>query len=277
MTIGECVLYVMYTYRDAKAYFVSLDLSPDTLKEYAVGKYEAIEGYVKSIDVDEDAKLSLQIGIALGIALLTFLIMFPGEPFDYTKLDGGKGTAEKEAKKEKGEKSSKKKKKKGKKEPEPSSSPSSKPSPELSATEIKDRDNTTKVTHEIDQDEQMSLDWDTQKIASKMKKAQKMFGLSDEQLALAIENAKKESRGEKLAANDVNFKAEGDGLSLSQKVDVVVYLGLFAALFYFTRRDFGASSARTFRSYFPREAAALGITADLDEYVYNLKVHEREA
>lgn len=71
--------------------------------------------------------------------------MFPGEPFDYTKLDGGKGTAEKEAKKEKGEKSSKKKKKKGKKEPEPSSSPSSKPSPELSATEIKDRDNTTKV------------------------------------------------------------------------------------------------------------------------------------
>ena len=97
---------------------------------------------------------------------------------------------------------------------------------------------------------------------------QKLFGLSDEQMNLAIENARKEDAGEKITRNDVNAQADGDGFSLSQKVDVFVYASLFAALLYFGSRDFGNSAGRYFRIYFPREARALGITGDVNEEVW---------
>mmetsp|Transcript_3553 Transcript_3553/g.6685 ORF Transcript_3553/g.6685 Transcript_3553/m.6685 type:complete len:274 (+) Transcript_3553:277-1098(+) len=270
MTIGEIVLWFLHTSRDVKQYLITLlpYLTPSHISQvsltYTKLYYTAIKSYLLAINLDKEAVLSLQIGVALGVCILTFLIMYPGEPFDYTKLDGGRGpsvvssdvtssssnvTASVTSKPSSPPKKSRKK--------------SKKPPAVVVA-----------VASTIEEDSQMSLDWPTSKIASKMKKAQKIFGLTDEQLELAIENAKLESRGQKASYNDVNYKAEGDGLSLSQKVDVVVYVGLFLALFYFVRRDFGASAARSFRSYFPREAKALGITADLDEYVYNLKVHE---
>ena len=103
-----------------------------------------------------------------------------------------------------------------------------------------------------------------------MTKMQKILGLTDAQLAEAIEAAKKENAG-----YDPNEVGVDNGvMSLSQKVDVVVYTCLFLALIYFTRRDFGPQGARMFRSYFPREAEALGVRADIDETITRMKLHE---
>ena len=120
--------------------------------------------------------------------------------------------------------------------------------------------------------EPLSLDLSTEEIMARTSKVQKVFGLSDSQMALAVENAKKESRGVKISENDVSFGS--DGFSASQKVDMIVYAGLFAALIYFANRDFGADAGRWFYTYFPREAKALGIWDDTAEVITRMKTHQ---
>ena len=237
MTIGEIVLWFLHTSHDVKQYLITLlpYLTPSHISQvsltYSKLYYTAIKSYLLAINLDKEAVLSLQIGVALGVCILTFLIMYPGEPFDYTKLDGGRGPNSVSSDVTSSS-------------PDVTSSVTSKPSsPNEKNKKNKKKPSSTSssssVASTIKEDSQMSLDWPTSKIASKMKKAQKIFGLTDSQLSLAIENAKLESLGQKASYNDVNYKAEGDGLTLSQKVDVVVYVCLFLALFYFVRRDFG--------------------------------------
>eukprot|EP00518_Triparma_eleuthera_P010705 CAMPEP_0182488272 /NCGR_PEP_ID=MMETSP1319-20130603/48327_1 /TAXON_ID=172717 /ORGANISM="Bolidomonas pacifica, Strain RCC208" /LENGTH=282 /DNA_ID=CAMNT_0024690399 /DNA_START=206 /DNA_END=1054 /DNA_ORIENTATION=+ len=269
--LGRTVLYLLDCIRAASAFYESFSLSSFLASSRLLleGAVEDGRDYIMSVDLSDDAKLSLQIGCALGVCVVTFLVMYPGEPFDYSKVDGGK-EPKKQKKGQKKKDGSEKivrqrtfRKKAGKKD-------GADQEVEEEGEEGEGDKAPSSVKEKLAADPALSLSWPTSKIASKMSKMQKILGLTDEQLREAIEAAKREDAG--YDPNEVGGGDEGT-MSLSQKVDVVVYACLFLALIYFGRRDFGPQGARVFRSYFPREAEALGIRADIDEVVTRMKVH----
>ncbi len=209
------------------------NMSVENMQKAATSNYSALAAYLGNLAIDDDAKLALQVGVALGVVVLTLLLMFPGEPFDYTKLDGGAAEREESA-------------------------------------ERKRLESVSGVTKQISADKALDMEWPAEKIAAKTAKLQKLFGLTDEQMAQAISDAKAEFKGEKVAANDVNARAEGDSISLSQKVDFIVYATLIGLAIYFMRRDHGEGFSRFLMIYFPREAKALGLVQSEDEVSFRM-------
>ena len=49
--------------------------------------YVQLKQYFATIQIDDDVLYSLYIGITLGVCIVTFLIMYPGEPIaDFQKV-----------------------------------------------------------------------------------------------------------------------------------------------------------------------------------------------
>ena len=243
-----------------------LDTEPHLLP-FALVKtlYFQIFQYLNSVNVSDDAKLSLQVGVALGIGVIGFLIIFPGEPFDYTLLDGGvKKEGEEDCGKEGTGNSvngNKKEKKMGKKDA--GKAPPAAEKPEAPTASDK-----------IQQEPALDLSWSTEKIMKKTSKIQKLFMLSNEQMSEAIENAKLENTG--VNPNKVTGgggAGSGDEVSLGAKVDMFVYTTLIVLFAYFAYRDFGEGRmTRLIMQYFPREGAALGLFGgEGQETIYRLK------
>ncbi|GMI24040.1 hypothetical protein TeGR_g12074 [Tetraparma gracilis] len=261
--IGTVVRSISTGLEDISLFLSSLTVA--SIQAFFISVYEATRDYVTSVPIDDDHKQALSMGLGLGLAIAITLTMFPGEPFDYTKLDGGKeeGTPVD-------------------KEDEAAIDDSATPEEKEAAEKRKVASKTSKeavaeISKQIKKapDGQLSMDWDEARILKKMKRVQKIFGLTDEQMFQAIANAKKEHAGQKVTMNDVNAQADGDGFSLSQKVDVFVYAALILAFFYFVRRDgVDGSIGRAFRVHFPKEARALGIVGDLNEEVWRMNEGE---
>mmetsp|Transcript_21325 Transcript_21325/g.48437 ORF Transcript_21325/g.48437 Transcript_21325/m.48437 type:complete len:88 (+) Transcript_21325:45-308(+) len=87
-----------------------------------------------------------------------------------------------------------------------------------------------------------------------MKKVQKVLGLDDDAMRRAIEEARAN-------ANEASYGVEpcGNGLSITQYVNILVYLLLISVFFYFANRDYGVNFSSWLKQTFPREAAVLGI------------------
>lgn len=206
--LGRTVLYLLDCIRAASAFYESFSLSSFLASSRLLleGAVEDGRDYIMSVDLSDDAKLSLQIGCALGVCVVTFLVMYPGEPFDYSKVDGGKEP--KKQKKGRGKKGGKKGKKAGKKD-------GADQEVEGEGEEGEGDKAPSSVKEKLAADPALSLSWPTSKIASKMSKMQKILGLTDEQLREAIEAAKREDAG--YDPNEVGGGDEGT-MSLSQKV-----------------------------------------------------------
>ena len=268
-TIGHAMRAVADLVAEVRDFAASL--SVEGVQEFVVDNVVRTRDYLGSVPMDEEAVMACQIGLAVGLCVMTFLVMFPGEPFDYTKLDGGKGEGG---------------------EHEVITPKTTKPGAIVTEeeTELAEKDKiaakadseavselTAQITKASKQPkskdpkstkEELSMEWDDAKIIKKFSRVQKVFALSDEQMKLAIDNARREAAGQKVSMNDVNNTADGDGFSLSQKVDVVVYVSLILAFIYFARRDFGGEAGRYIRIYFPREARLLGIGGGIGEEVW---------
>ena len=219
--------------------------------------------------LQDDTKTALQIGVTLGACVCSFLAFFPGEPFDYTKLDGGRGDGEANEE-DRTPLNNKNKKKKKKKRGE------NLIVNELNSTDANDNDNDNDNDNNNDDNDKdkaeaepvLSLDWDTAKIMAKTSKMQKLFGLDDNQMNQAIKNAKLEAEGEKITMNRVR---QGDAYdsnnpdneySLSQKVDFIVYGTLFSLFCYFMNRDFGPQTKLWLINNFPKESKVFGLETD---------------
>ena len=238
-------------------YKMNLTGTPPHLVPLELGKASAssLLSYLSSIDVDPDTVLALRIGLVAGIGVVALLAAFPGEPFDYTKLDGGVQETSEVKQKKKREEEESSSKEDGKK-------PTSEEEQKRQAVNEKLRAEAEKAA--------LSLDWETDKIIKKTAKLQKLFRLSDEDMRTAIENAKLENAGQQIKSNDVD---NGDArMSISAKVDFVVYSTLIILMIYFFKRDYGAGNFnRLIMRYFPKEGKALGMYGgDGQETIYRL-------
>ncbi|GMI21197.1 hypothetical protein TrRE_jg4484, partial [Triparma retinervis] len=190
-----------------------------------------------------------------GVGIVGYLVAYPGEPFDYQLIDGGRGEGSSPPSGEKDDRG------KG------AGSPVKKSAADVARKEANLL--ASEVNPPAPPGQQLSLDMPTDKIMSKTSKVQKLFGLTDAQMRQAVENAKSESRGQAIDLNRVGASGD-DGMSLNQKVDIFVYAMLFGALAYFSTRDGGKSVKRMMMTYFPKEARAMGIFKDEGEVQWRM-------
>ena len=265
----------MASHSSAEGRFDVLSFLSSTFQE----SKSALKASLSKVIIGDDAMLSMQIGLAFGIVIVSLLIMFPGEPFDYTKLDGGKGEAEAKLKKQDGapkssssssapSSPSKHSKKSTSKDAAPAAAPTSSSASDSNSTTTAPSSSPPSISSSLISEPALDLSWDVDRIMQKTKKLQKLFFLTDDQMSSAIKSAQLESAGQSADANLVSSSEEGDGLSLSAKVDIVVYTTLICAIIYFVRRDFGMGAVRFMIRYFPRESQILGIS--LDQFTYHV-------
>ncbi|GMI24662.1 hypothetical protein TrCOL_g10371 [Triparma columacea] len=249
---------LVQTYHQIIQFLSTLQLQ--TVIQYIQTIYESCKTYILDTELDEDAKLSLKIGLTAGVGIVGYLMAYPGEPFDYTLIDGGRG--DKNA------------------EDTPTSEPPSADGDRKKGGKKGKKDNKKKDVNLIAAEANppskdgakgpLSLEMETSDIMKKTSKVQKMFGLSDSQMRQAVENAKLESLGESINLNRVGSGPSDGSMSLSQKVDVFVYMSLFGALVYFSMRDGGGSVKRFLLTYFPKEARAMGIKQNEGEVQWRM-------
>mmetsp|Transcript_6877 Transcript_6877/g.12132 ORF Transcript_6877/g.12132 Transcript_6877/m.12132 type:complete len:255 (-) Transcript_6877:144-908(-) len=191
--------------------------------------------YLRSIDYKNDTFIALAVGLVAGISILVFLAYNPGEPFDYTKEDGGKSQREKIRAKIRAEKEEAKrdKVKDGENQPE----------------ELK---NETKASEDMAQSQKRMQELDEEEFLRKGEKFQKMFGLSEEQMRQAVRDANTEIRTGKTPAD---FERR----SWVRTFDTVVILGGIGAFLYFANRDYDGVVLRFFKALLPKETQVLGL------------------
>mmetsp|Transcript_12445 Transcript_12445/g.15583 ORF Transcript_12445/g.15583 Transcript_12445/m.15583 type:complete len:206 (-) Transcript_12445:233-850(-) len=196
--------------------------------------FDSVRYYMSSIDVDRRTVLSAKLGITLGLILTATLAFFPGEPLDTNSDIDEKNTKTCQSK-------------------ECTTN-------ETSSNETLDKANETKPNIENDTNHttESSL-WAGDSIPKqKIDRARKLFGLTEEQMATAIHNAKEESLG-RLNRTKQNATIEDEFFTLNRKVNMVVYFFIFVGAIYVINRDYDNAATLLFARHFPKEAKTLGL------------------
>eukprot|EP00640_Fibrocapsa_japonica_P002544 CAMPEP_0113944288 /NCGR_PEP_ID=MMETSP1339-20121228/32763_1 /TAXON_ID=94617 /ORGANISM="Fibrocapsa japonica" /LENGTH=256 /DNA_ID=CAMNT_0000949443 /DNA_START=42 /DNA_END=812 /DNA_ORIENTATION=+ /assembly_acc=CAM_ASM_000762 len=198
-----------------------------------------LKGYLSSLQVREDTIWSLVIGIVLGIAVIVFLVLNPGEPFDYSKRDGGQPHPEKKTKE----------------------------TDVNSASVKKDKDKDKKQEKEESEKKQGPLKFSEEAILKRTGRWSKALGLTEEQVRGIVKDTNAEIEATHAAevagkplpeSNNVNIRS--DGLSLSRIVDIVVLGGGLLVALYFMNKEYNGAVVNVLRDMFPREAETLGFS-----------------
>ena len=123
----------------------------------------SLRSYYDGLEVAEDTRNAVIIGMCCGIGFLSFLVFFPGEPWDYSKLDGGKGEVGKGGKKKKDKKKEKTK------------NLIIAEIDKLASEKRKSNNNDNNTNNNKKQEEPaLDINWDVDRIKSKTKKLQKV-------------------------------------------------------------------------------------------------------
>jgi len=228
--------------------------------------------YFRSIKIQDDTKMALGIGFAVGVAVVIGLMIFPGEPFDYSSNEFLKDQSKEEKGENKNDKAGleadsgtgarsgpKKKKKKVANSEEPKDegakedgSETKDPSPiRASGTEDQATASQPGVSADPFKDPKLQAD---------ARRAARFLGLSDDQLDKAVEAAKYEYE------TGVPPPSQGmSAIDVAHLVNHLIIFGLFCATIWAVNKDYGGAATRFFITHFPREATALGIPYPFDE------------
>jgi len=148
---------------------------------------QASTDLMTGLNLEEDTKKALVIGLCCGVGVLSFLLFFPGEPFDYSKVDGGQRKKEK--------RKNRPKNKSGRnliiEEIEKSEKARRGENANTKArTESAETERETESEQGTRAEPVLDINWDVERIKSKTKKMQKLFRLTDEQMTEVILSAK---------------------------------------------------------------------------------------
>lgn len=209
--------------------------------------------YLRSVELREDTVTSIYAGIGLGVGIIVFLSIFPGEPFDYNT-----GTVPPDPR--------------GRKDvADPASFPESEAAgfstsvagstgkknglrnrkENAAGTEIemlkRDADPDRRRSEELTVEDPFS-----DNVIEKSRKLAKIFNLDDEQFEKAVTDAKQQYRDGKSGSD-----SSGE---ITAFMNLIIPVALAAALFYVLNRDYGGAGTYWLTRLFPRETATLGFS-----------------
>lgn len=216
--------------------------------------YKSIDE-IRHIRLREDTVTSIAVGLVLGLVIIIFLNIFPGEPFDYNT-----GTIPSDPRKKK-------------KMEDPVESPENESSGVSTSTSgstgMRDslrhrkRDAPCKETERSNEvvDPDIDLCEDTcvgkppeeedpfsDTIIEKSRKLAEKFGLDDEQFNQAVINAKRQYRNGESASHG----------EIRTIMNLIIPVSLIVGGIYFMNRDYGGAGTYWLIRLFPKEAAILG-------------------
>jgi hypothetical protein len=177
--------------------------------------------------MENDLAVCLVAGAAIGASILWAITAFPGEPIDYGRMADGSQV------------------------PDMIEYPSEGTRKAAAATGAPAQDTS-----------EDNVDIDEEKIAQRLMQpaAQRMLGLSEEQIKKAVRDAKEEMKH----PNRVQYSSYGrERTSLTRWFDSIVYITLIIVGSYFMYRDYGDRITPFLTRIFPREMSAFGFQSEL--------------